>query len=325
MLPRPQEGPMNEPIRILISSCLLGEKVRYDGGHKREPYLVETLGNFVEWVPVCPEVDCGLPTPREAMRLVGDPVSPRLVTSKDGTDHTEKMTSWAKRKLEELERVDLCGYICKKDSPSSGMERVKVYGDSGAPAKVGSGVFTKAFMEHFPLIPVEEEGRLNDPVLREMFIGKVFTLRRFRDLLAKGKTRGGIVSFHTDHKLLLLSHDRKRYTEMGRLVARAKELPAGELYDRYQTLLMETLAAKPTVKKSADVLLHMMGHFKKVLTADEKQELLEVIDRYRKKLIPLIVPVTLVAHYVRKYRVSYLDRQVFLSPHPVELMLRNHV
>ncbi len=316
---------MKDPIRILISSCLLGEKVRYDGGHKREPYLVETLGRFVEWVPVCPEVDCGLPTPREAMRLVGDPKSPRLVTSKEGVDHTETMTSWARKKLKELERIDLCGYICKKDSPSSGMERVKVYGDSGIPAKVGSGVFTKAFMEHFPLIPVEEEGRLNDPVLREKFIGRVFTLRRFRDLLAKGKTRGGLVSFHTDHKLLLLSHDRKRYDEMGRLVARAKELPAGELYDRYQQLLMGALSAKPTVKKTADVLLHMMGHFKKVLSADEKQELLEVISRYREKLIPLIVPVTLIAHYVRKYRVSYLDRQVFLSPHPVELMLRNHV
>jgi uncharacterized protein YbgA (DUF1722 family)/uncharacterized protein YbbK (DUF523 family) len=316
---------MGEPIRILISSCLLGEKVRYDGGHKREGYLVETLGRFVEWVPVCPEVDCGLPTPREAMRLVGDPAAPRLVTSKGGVDHTERMVEFARRKLKDLGPLNLCGYICKKDSPSSGMERVKVYGDSGIPSKVGAGVFTKAFMDHFPLIPVEEEGRLNDPVLREMFIGRVFTLRRFRDLIAQGKTRGGLVAFHTDHKLLLLSHDRKGYTEMGRLVAAAKELAPSVLYDRYQGLLMESLSAKPTVKKSADVLHHMMGYFKKVLTKDEKQELLEVISRYRERLIPLIVPVTLVAHYVRKYRVSYLERQVFLHPHPVELMLRNHV
>jgi uncharacterized protein YbgA (DUF1722 family)/uncharacterized protein YbbK (DUF523 family) len=316
---------MAEPIRILISSCLLGEKVRYDGGHKREGFLVDTLGRFVTWVPVCPEVDCGLPTPREAMRLVGNPQSPRLVTSKTGVDHTEQMSEFAKSKMKALEPLNLCGYICKKDSPSSGMERVKVYGGSGIPAKVGAGVFTKAFMDHFPLIPVEEEGRLNDPVLREMFISRVFTLRRFRDLLAQGKTRGGLVSFHTDHKLLLLSHDRKGYTEMGRLVAAAKGTAPSVLYDRYQSLLMEVLSAKPTVNKSADVLLHMMGHFKKMLTADEKQELLEVITRYRKKLVPLIVPVTLIAHYVRKYRVSYLERQVFLSPHPVELMLRNHV
>ena len=316
---------MPGPIRILISSCLLGDKVRYDGGHKREGYLVETLGRFVEWVPVCPEVDCGLPTPREAMRLVGDPKSPRLVTSKGGVDHTDQMRTFAKGKLNELEPLNLCGYICKKDSPSSGMERVKVYGDSGIPAKVGAGLFTKAFMDCFPLIPVEEEGRLNDPVLREMFVSRVFTLRRFRDLLARGKTRGGLVTFHTDHKLLLLSHDRKGYTQMGKLVAAAKELPPSVLYDRYQKLLMEALSAKPTVKKSADVLLHMMGHFKKMLTKDEKQELLEVITRHRQRLIPLIVPVTLIGHYVRKYRVTYLERQVYLNPHPVELMLRNHV
>ena len=316
---------MGEPIRILISSCLLGEKVRYDGGHKREGYLVETLGRFVEWVPVCPEVDCGLPIPREAMRLVGNPSAPRLVTSKGGIDHTERMLTWSRKKLEELAPLGLCGYICKKDSPSSGMERVKVYGDAGVPAKVGAGVFTRAFMERFPLIPVEEEGRLFDPVLREMFIGKVFTLRRFRDLLAAGKTRGGLVAFHTDHKLLLLAHSRKGYAEMGRLVARAKELPLSALYDRYRHLLMEALSARPTEKKCADVLLHMAGHFKKVLAADEKQELLEVISRYRRKLIPLVVPVTLIAHHVRKHRVSYLERQVFLHPHPVELMLRNHV
>ena len=150
------------------------------------------LYEVITWVPVCPEVDCGLPTPREAMRLVGTPDAPRLVTSRGGVDHTERMEQWARRRLKELEAANLCGYICKKDSPSSGMERVKVYGDTGIPAKVGSGVFTRAFMDRFPLIPVEEEGRLNDPVLREMFIGRVFTLRRFRDLLARGKTRGGI-------------------------------------------------------------------------------------------------------------------------------------
>jgi uncharacterized protein YbgA (DUF1722 family) len=232
------------------------------------------------------------------------------------------MLAFARRKLDELEGMHLCGYICKKDSPSSGMERVKVYGNSGAPAKAGRGLFTNAFMDRFPLVPVEEEGRLNDPTLREMFLEKVFTLRRYRDRVAGGRTRGGIVSFHTDHKLLLLSRDRRRYSEMGRLVARAKELSPSILCDGYQRLLLETLSVKPTAKKNADVLLHMLGHFRKVLTADEKQELLEVIARHRNGLIPRIVPVTLIAHYVRKYRVSYLDRQVFLNPHPVELMLR---
>src|SRR4030067_1116297 len=200
---------MGEPIRILISSCLLEEKVRYDGGHKREGFLVETLGRFVGGGPVCPEVERGLSPPREAMRLVGNPAAPRLVTSKGGIDHTERMLGWSRRKLKELETLGLCGYICKKDSPSSGMERVKVYGDTGATAQVGAGVVTRAFMEHFPLVPVEEEGRMDGPVLRGVFIEKVFILRRFRDLLAAGKTRGGLVAFHTDHKLLLLSHGRE--------------------------------------------------------------------------------------------------------------------
>jgi uncharacterized protein YbgA (DUF1722 family)/uncharacterized protein YbbK (DUF523 family) len=313
------------PIRILISSCLLGDKVRYDGGHKRDEYLVETLGKFVRYIPICPEVECGLPVPREAMRLAGDPAAPRLVTIKGGIDHTDRMTAWARKRLRELADLDLCGYICKRDSPSSGMERVKVYGPSGIPSNVGAGMFTKAFLEYFPLIPTEEEGRLQDPVLREMFIERVFTLRRFRDLLARGKFRGGLVEFHTDHKLLLLSHGREHYSELGRLVARAKEVPLDELFARYQQTLMEALAHSATVKKCSDVMLHMVGHFKTLLDAAEKRELLELINQYRTRMIPLIVPVTLLRHYVRKYDVAYLRRQVFLNPHPIELMLRNHV
>jgi uncharacterized protein YbgA (DUF1722 family)/uncharacterized protein YbbK (DUF523 family) len=311
------------PIRVLVSSCLLGEKVRYDGGHKRDPFLVETLGRFVEVVPVCPEAECGLPTPREALRLAGDPAHPRLVTVKTGVDHTGKMQRWILEKLQDLEELDLCGYVCKKGSPSSGMERVKVYGRNGFPANVGAGMFTKAFMEHFPLIPVEEEGRLQDPALRETFVERMFTLRRLRDRIRQGKTRGNLVEFHTDHKFLLLAHGRTRYAELGALVAHAKELPLEELYGRYLRLLMEALRLRTTPAKCADVLTHMMGHFRQFLTSDEKQELLEAIDRHRNRLVPLIVPVTLIRHYVRKYDVPYLKRQVFLNPHPVEVMLRN--
>ena len=315
-----------KPIRILISACLLGEKVRYDGGHKRDPFLNETLGPFVEWVPVCPEVDCGLPVPREAMRLVGDPKHPHLVTNRTGIDHTERMERWAKGRLEELSHLDLCGYICKKDSPSSGMERVKVYGGGdGIPVRTGAGVFTRMFMERFPRIPVEEEGRLTDPVLREMFVERVFCLRRFRDLLARPLARGALVDFHTDHKLLLLSHDRRHYEEMGRLVAGAKTLPIGTLYLKYEEIFMAALAHKATPKKCADVLSHMMGYFRNMLSTIEKQEIIEVINQYRLRLVPLVVPVTLIRHYVRKHDVAYLARQVFLNPHPAELMLRNHV
>jgi uncharacterized protein YbgA (DUF1722 family)/uncharacterized protein YbbK (DUF523 family) len=317
---------MTERIKILVSACLLGEKVRYDGGHKRDLFLNETLGPFVEWVPVCPEVDCGLPIPREAMRLVGDPKHPLLITNKTGIDHTERMERWAAARLEELSRLDLCGYICKKDSPSSGMERVKVYGGgSGVPARTGAGVFTRMFMERFPRIPVEEEGRLTDPVLREMFVERIFCLRRFRDLFARPLSRGALVDFHTDHKLLLLSHHRGHYEEMGRLVAGAKTDPIGTLHAKYEEIFMAALAHKATPKKCADVLSHMMGYFKKMLSSTEKQEMAEVITQYRLRLVPLVVPVTLIRHYVRKYDVAYLARQVFLNPHPVELMLRNHV
>jgi len=315
-----------ETVRILVSACLLGEKVRYDGGHKGDLFLIETLGPFVEWVRVCPEADCGLPVPREAMRLVGDPECPRLVTNRTGIDHTDRMERWAKARLEELSGFDLCGYICKKDSPSSGMERVKVYGAGGGiPVGTGAGIFTRRFMERFPRIPVEEEGRLTDPVLREMFIERVFCLRRFRNLLARPPSRGALVDFHTEHKLLLLAHDRGLYEEMGRLVAGAKTLPIGSLYRKYEEIFLSALARKATPKKCADVLSHMMGYFRKMLSTDEKQEMIEVIVQYRRRLVPLAVPLTLIRHYVRKYDVAYLARQRFLNPHPVELMLRNHV
>jgi uncharacterized protein YbgA (DUF1722 family)/uncharacterized protein YbbK (DUF523 family) len=316
---------MSPPVRILVSACLLGEKVRYDGGHKRDPFLVETLGRYVEWVPVCPEVECGLPVPRDAMRLVGDPAAPRLVATKGGADHTGRMQAFIDRKLRALEDAGLCGYVCKKDSPSSGMERVKVYGGpSGLPSPTGRGLFTAAFMARFPLIPVEEEGRLRDPALREMFVERIFTLRRFRDLVAGGRTRGRLVAFHSDHKYLLLSHGRVHYEEMGRLVAQAKSMPAGELFGRYQEMLAKALATKATPRKCADVLHHMAGYFRPHLDADEKAELQSLITDYREGRAPLVVPVTLVRHYVRKYRVDYLARQHFLAPHPAELMLRNH-
>jgi uncharacterized protein YbgA (DUF1722 family)/uncharacterized protein YbbK (DUF523 family) len=316
---------MPEPIRLLISACLLGDKVRYDGGHKRDAYIVETLGKFVDWVKVCPEADCGLSVPRESMRLIGDPARPRLVTGKTGIDHTARMEGFARSKMRELESLDLCGYICKKDSPSSGMERVKVYNEAGMPEKSGAGVFTRIFMERFPLIPVEEEGRLQDPLLREMFIERVFCLKRWRDLVGAGLSRRALIAFHTDHKLLLLSHGRTAHDRLGRLVAGADSLAPRALYDQYLALFMEALKQKATVRKNTDVLLHMVGHFKTILSADEKRELLEVVEQYRGRLVPLVVPLTLLRHYVRKHGVAYLERQVYLNPHPVELMLRNHV
>ncbi|NWG04729.1 MAG: DUF523 and DUF1722 domain-containing protein [Syntrophaceae bacterium] len=314
-----------EKIKLGISTCLLGENVRYDGGHKLDRFLTDTLGQYVEYVPVCPEVECGLPIPRESMHLEGDPESPRLITSRTKQDMTERMVRWAKRRVVELEKENLCGFIFKSDSPSSGMERVKVYNEKGMPVKKGVGMFARIFMEHFPLLPVEEEGRLHDPKLRDNFIERIFALKRWREVLEEKERLGNVVDFHTKHKLLILSHSPKHYQTMGQLVAKAKELPIKELYQQYQTILMEALQLKTTPKKNANVLVHMMGYFKGELTSDEKQELLEVIENYRQEYIPLIVPITLIQHYVRKYNQPYLKQQVYLNPHPLELQLRNHV
>jgi uncharacterized protein YbgA (DUF1722 family)/uncharacterized protein YbbK (DUF523 family) len=316
---------MQGPFKIGISSCLLGNEVRWNGGHKRDKYLTNILGQFVEYVPVCPEVEAGFGVPRETFRLVGDPDHPRLITFKSKTDHTDRMLAWAQKRLKDLAQEDLCGFIFKSDSPSSGMIRVKVYNEKGMPHKVGVGIFARAFMEHFPLIPVEDDGRLNDPVIRENFILQIFTMKRWRDTLALRRGMGNLIDFHTRHKLLILSHSQKHYRLMGKLVAEGKKIPFKELYDQYQQLLMEALKLKTTLKKNSNVLQHLMGYFKKQLTADEKQELIEIFDQYRNQLVPLIVPITLINHFVRKYDQPYLKQQIYLNPHPMELKLRTYV
>jgi uncharacterized protein YbgA (DUF1722 family)/uncharacterized protein YbbK (DUF523 family) len=315
---------MENSIRLGISTCLLGENVRFDGGHKHDRFLTDTLGQYAEYVPVCPEVECGLGVPREAMRLVGDPASPRLVTTRTGRDMTERMLAWARARVVELEREHLYGFIFKRGSPSSGMERVRVYNDQGMPSLQGVGLFARTFMEHFPLLPVEEDGRLNDPLLRENFIERIFALKRWRELAAERRSRSDLIDFHTRQKLLILSHSPKHYQAMGQLVAGQKGLPVNDLFGKYQALLMEALKLKATARKHANVLMHMVGYFKKELAPDEKKELLDLIETYRKGYVPLVVPVTLMNHYVRKYDEAYLKTQTYLSPHPVELQLRNH-
>jgi uncharacterized protein YbgA (DUF1722 family)/uncharacterized protein YbbK (DUF523 family) len=315
---------MLTPIKIGISSCLLGNKVRYDGGHSHDRFLTQTLGLFAEYVPVCPEVECGMPTPREAVRLVGPTENPRLVTQKTGKDKTEQMQTWIKGRLKELAKEDLCGFIFRSKSPSSGLYRIRVYGDDGKVRKNGIGLFAKAFTDAFPRIPVEEAGRLHDPKLRENFIENIFSLQRWRTLLGQNKSLGGLVEFHTENKLLILSHNQDIYREMGRLVAQGKNYDLNELFDRYEELLLKALKLKTTLKKNINVLHHMLGYFKKNLSGDEKDELLSVIDQYRSGYVPLIVPITLIKHYVMKYDQPWLKAQTYLNPHPFELKLRNY-
>ncbi len=316
---------MENRIRIGISACLLGQPVRFDGGHKHDRYITGTLGEYLDFVPVCPEVEAGFPVPRETFRLVGDPEHPRLVTTRGKVDHTERMSAWAEKRVRELEKEDLCGFIFKKDSPNSGLMRVKVYNDKGMAEKTGIGLFARAFTRHFPLVPVEEEGRLNDAKLRETFIEQIFTLKRWRETLALPPRMGHLVDFHTRHKLLILAHSPKHYKLMGKLVAEGKQGPVRDAYTRYEELLLEALRLKTTIKKNLNVLQHILGYFKQQLSADEKQEILEILDRYRRQYVPLVVPVTLFNHFVRKYDQPYLKQQLYLNPHPIALALRNHV
>ena len=316
---------MTDKIRLGVSSCLLGEMVRFDGGHQLDRYLRDTLGQYVEYVPVCPEVEMGLPTPRETLRLVDKADGPRLVFSKSGEDITERMLAWAQRRVRELEKEDLCGFVFKAKSPSSGMERVKLYDRNGVPSKQGVGLFARTFMAHFPLLPVEEDGRLHDPRLRENFVECIFTFKRWRDLLKRGRTAANLVDFHTGHKLLIMAHSPEIYRQMGQLVATAGKADPDALFAEYEALLMKGMRLRTTVRKQVNVLQHLLGYFKKQLSADEKQEALEQIALYRNGTLPLIVPITLINHYVRKYQQPYLQQQFYLQPHPVELQLRNHV
>ncbi len=315
---------MLQKIKLGISSCLLGEKVRYDGGHKHDRFITDTLGQYFEWVPVCPECEYGFPVPREPLHLVGSPESPRLITIKTGIDHTERMLQWAEKRLGELARENLCGFIFKSKSPSSGIGGVKVYTTSGVPSRRGVGIFGGAFMKRFPLTPVIDDGRLHNPQLRENFIEGVFVFHRWHGL-QKSRSTNSLIRFHTSHKLLMLAHSPKHYSSLGQLVAGEKRVKREDLYGSYIQGFMEGMRLLATPKKNANVLMHIAGYFKKLITADEKQELLDVIENYRRCLIPLIVPITLIKHYVRKYNVAYLQKQHYLDPHPVELMLRNHV
>jgi len=312
------------PLRLGISRCLLGDEVRFDGGHKQDHFLTDVLGRYVEWVPVCPEVEAGLGTPREAMRLMGDPDHPRLMTIKSKHDHTQAMETMIATRLDSFQRQDLSGFVFKRGSPSCGVERVRVYTAQGMPSHNGVGIFAKAFTEQFPLIPVEEEGRLCDPSLRENFIERVFCYRRFQDLVQNGVTKQALIRFHTIHKYLLLAHSQQHYETMGRLVSQAKRYGLKELTLKYGEHFMRALTMKATVRKHVNVLQHIVGYFKTRLTTQEKTELLSVIADYHGGLTPLIVPLTLVKHYVQIFDVGYIRDQVYLNPHPKELMLRNH-
>lgn len=313
------------PIKVGISACLLGDEVRYDGGHKRDGFLADTFGRFVEWVPVCPEVECGLGTPREPMRLVRAGRTLRLITVKTGKDLTSRMDAYVRRRVSALALEELSGYVFKKDSPSCGVARVKVYDGRGALTRSGRGLFAAAVIEEMPDLPVEEEGRLADSRLRENFVERVFAYWRLRNLFMDAWTVSDLVRFHTAHKLILMAHSPEAYRQLGRLTARAAARSRAEIARRYQEAFMNALAVVATPRRHANVLQHMLGYFKDRLDRAARAELLAAIEDHRRELVPLIVPMTLFRHHVRAHHIDYLAGQFYLEPHPKELMLRNHV
>ncbi|MFN3928143.1 MAG: YbgA family protein [Thermoflexus sp.] len=307
--------------RIGISACLLGERVRFDGGHQRDAFLVDWLGPHVEWVPVCPELEIGLGSPREPLRLVGDPEHPRLVGTRSGADFTRTMQQWAACRLAEL--TDLDGFILKKNSPSCGLFRVRVYNDRGVAERTGQGIFARVLLERFPWLPVEEEGRLRDVAIREHFIERVFVRWRWRTWVERAPTPHRLIRFHTAHKLILMAHSPSFLARLGCLVAEAgRRWPEALL--EYAQLLPRALQAPASRPRRANALAHLMGFLRDQLSREDRQELAEVIEGYRQGRFPLIVPMMLLRHHLRRTSLpAWIHQQAFLDPYPEELGLWN--
>ena len=309
-------------VRLGVSACLIGAKVRFDGGHKRNRFLIEELGSHFEFVPFCPEVAIGMGTPRPSIRLVGDVEAPRALGSRDdGLDVTDALQAYSANRARRLE--GLSGFIFKKDSPSCGMERVKVYSDKGMPQREGVGIFARAVQQANPLLPVEEEGRLNDSTLRENFVSRVFVYARWQALRQQGLTKKGLLDFHTRHKLLLMAHSPVAYRELGRLLARLDNASLDGLADRYIERIMQVLKTPANRKRHVNVLQHVLGYLRKHVDAVNRADLVDVIDDYRLGMVPLVVPVTLLQHHFRSNPHPWISRQVYMNPHPRELLLRN--
>ncbi|MDF1583850.1 MAG: DUF523 and DUF1722 domain-containing protein [Methyloprofundus sp.] len=311
-------------VRVGISSCLLGQEVRYDGGHKNNPYIVKTLGEYFELVPFCPEVASGMSTPRPPIQLRETEQGVRCVGVKD---HQLDVTDQLQRCVSQQDHwlASLCGYILKKDSPSCGMERVKVYKDD-YPNRSGTGILAHYIQEHFPLLPMEEEGRLGDPHLRENFIQRVYVMQRWRNLNAERQLNvHNLTVFHSQHKLIAMSHDQHLAHDLGRLAASARKHNLNEVAEQYGLELMACLKKTATRGNHVNVLQHMQGYLSTKLDKEDKAELIESIENYRQGYLPLIVPITLLRHHFRKMPDPFIDRSFYMSPHPEELAVLNNI
>ena len=317
-----QTAPANhEKLIIGISSCLIGEKVRFDGGHKQNRYILDTLGAYFRFRPFCPEMAIGLGVPRETIRLVEIDGKTEAIGNKNThLNFTQPLIQIAEDQAHWQRQV--LGYIVKKDSPSCGMERVRLYRGDHA-RRDGVGLYTATLMRNFPTLPVEEEGRLGDPVLRESFIKRVFINKRWHDLEEAGLDWASLTDFHARHKLILYSHDQNLGRELGRELAAAHSQPVESYAPRYFAQLMNILKIYAKRSNHVNVLEHIRGYLKKDLDKSDKQELTDSIENYRRGLLPLIVPITLLRHHFRRNPDPYIERSYYLQPHPDELMLLN--
>ncbi|MEN8006591.1 MAG: DUF523 and DUF1722 domain-containing protein [Candidatus Krumholzibacteriota bacterium] len=313
-------------IRLGVSACLLGREVRYDGEHARDRFVVDTLGRHLTLIGVCPEDELGMGTPRETVRLVGDPAAPKMLGSHSATDWTARMNRWSARRARELGAEDLCGYVFKKNSPSCGVFRVKVYtGKGNRSARRGRGLFVAEFSKRYPLMPIEDEERLHDPGLRENFLERIFAYRRLTDLFRGRWRRSAVVEFQSREKFLLMAHSPAGLPKLDQLIARNRDYGPAAFRDAYIIAFMEVMALKATSAKHAKVLKCLAGYLRDHLSAAERKRVLAAIEDYRRQRAPLTVPVTLLGHYIDLHEVPGLAHQTYLNPHPRELLLRNHV
>ncbi|PAW11811.1 hypothetical protein B6K85_04975 [Vibrio sp. V1B] len=313
---------MESSIKVGISSCVLGERVRFDSGHKISNFVTKELDEYFSFVPVCPEVGVGMSVPRPTIRLVSNEERIALVETKNpDNDHTDNMLTYSENKVNELQSEQLCGYIVCAKSPTCGMERVKVYSKNNA-AKEGIGLYTRTLMEKMPWLPVEEDGRLNDPVLKENFITRIYCLNDFYESMGGEPTRGKIIAFHSRYKLTLMAHHPESYRSLGRLVADVASYEIDDFFNEYRLGLMKALQNRASRKNNTNVLMHLQGYFKRSLTGKEREELATVISDYRTGLLPLLAPLTLIKHYLNTYPDEYLQQQKYLEPYPQEMRLR---
>lgn len=311
------------PVNLGVSECLLGQEVRFDGHHARDRFVDEVLGEWVEWTPVCPEVEVGMGTPRLALRLVVGSGETRLVSPSTGQDFTEPMQEYSRARVDSLGEHD--GYVLKEGSPSCGMERIRSYCENGhVHSKYSSGVFAQNLLARWPLLPVEEEGRLNDATLSENFVERVFCRNRWRVMASRGFSRRRLIEFHTAHKLILRAHDEAGYQRLGRLIGSLGQGPDALVLVEYEAEFQRALRRPATRRAHTNVLQHALGYVKRELGPAEKGEILRAIEDYRLGLLPLVVPETLLRLPVVRYEVEYLLGQLYFAPHPKELMLRKH-